>query len=167
MKSKVSWHERAAEHRRAAIMDILQRPWPESELQAIKRVSSKYNGRTLPGGKHLHLSVPTLKRIWYRWKANPSESAFDYSYPSGQRDPMPVWQVKLLESFAIHHGLTLMGLHRHLQKHDPEFPFSKDAFYRHLPIETKLRIAKAVKLRKRQAALDLEKQKLTEDRYER
>lgn len=159
--TKPNWQQRSAELKKAAVLEILRRSAMESELSAIKRVARKYNGRNLPGGKNLRLSIPTLRRLWYAWKANPSDSVFDLHYVEGQRKEMPVWQVKLMEAFAIQHGLSLGELHTHLKALDSDFPYSRDSFYRHLSEETKQRIAKAVKLRKAQEALDLEKEKLT------
>jgi len=150
MTKNISWQQRTAEHKKAAVLEILHRPASESENVAIPRVAKKYNGRNLPEGKKLRLSKSTLRRLWYSWKADPSDKVFNLHYPEGQRVSMAPWVIELLESYAMQHGCTIRELQLQLRAADPGFPFSKDSLYRHLPPDTRQRIAAISKLHRKQ-----------------
>lgn len=156
MASKKSWTDRTIEFRRAAVMEIQNRPKKESAAKAIARVSAKYNGRALPGGKHLHLSSASLKRIWNRWNSCRSDAALKVLQTGGQRKPIPRWTQILFEFYAMQNGLSLGKLFDRIKAADPSIPWTKSGFYRQFSRETRQRIAHAARLRKRQAALDKE-----------
>lgn len=161
MAKKISWQQRSAEHKKAAVLEILHRPASESENAAIPRVAKKYNGRNLPEGKKLRLSKSTLKRVWYLWKADPSDKVFNLNYPEVSREPMAPWLVELLEFYAIESKCSVRDLHRRLKAKDPDLPFSKDGFYRHIPSESRSRISAAAKIWRKAESLYQEWKKLT------
>ena len=159
--TKKNWRQRAAEHRKAAVLEIFNRPEGESISKAICRVSKRYNGRPLPGGKRLRLSAATLKRLWYAWKADPSDKIFNINYPERSRESMPPWLVELIEFYAIESKCTLMSLHRRLVDKDPGFPFGMRRLYRHVPAETRNRIAASARKWRQAEALYRKLEKIT------
>jgi len=161
MKDKTDWKERTAEYRKAAVMEIHSRPAGESATDAIARISGKYNGRKLPGGKQLHLSIPTLKRIWTRWKSSRSDAAFLVLHGSRKPAIVPRWALFLLEDHAIRHGLSFGALYERMRSADPSFPWSRAAFYRLFSPAVRQRIAMSARLRRKRSGLDREMEKLS------
>ena len=161
MPAKSSWQQRAAKHKKAAVLEIFHRPANESENAAIPRVAKKYDGRSLPEGKNLLLSKSTLRRLWYAWKADPSDNVFNLHYSEGPRVSMTPWMIELLESYAMQSGCTVRGLQLKLKALDEDFPLSKDSLYRHLPTDARQRITQAVKLHRRQESVNQDREKLT------
>lgn len=150
MKAKKTWQQRAAEHRRAAVLEVAAaHAKGEPVRRATKRISAKYNGRTLPGKKHLKLAESTLRRLFYKWKNENSEAAFQFHYVT------PVvpsvfypWITRLFVDYAIHNGFSVLMAHRELQE-TAAFPFSVKTVYRHLSATDRQRISRATALRKK------------------
>ncbi len=162
MATKTSWIQRTAEYRKIACLEIDARPAGESAAKAIDRISAKYNGRALPGGKHLHLSRANLKRIWTRWNNCRSDAALRVMPSNAQRKPIPRWAQHLFESYAMQNGLSLSQLFELMKKSDPALPWTKSGFYRNFSKTTRQRIAQAVRLRRRRNALEKERSALAE-----
>jgi hypothetical protein len=163
MATKKTWQQRQAEHKKSAVLDILHRPAGESENKAITRVSAKYNGRTLPGRKQLKLSPSSLRRIWYAWKKNRSDSVFalNFSGAPGKSVAQP-WVCFLFADYAVNHGLCIKQAYRELKAARPDLPFSLSIIQRHLSAADRARIAKALTLRKKLNDLELELETITE-----
>ncbi len=150
MATKMTWQQRAIEHRKAAVLEVVNRPEGEPVRRAIKRISAKYNGRTLPGGKHLKLARPTLRSLFYAYKAEASEKAFDFHYATPFSQPsLHPWIIRLFVDYAIHHGFSILHAHRALKVGKDAFPFSVRSVYRHLSATDRQRINRAVALRKK------------------
>jgi hypothetical protein len=149
MKAKKTWQQRAAEHRRAAVLEVVSRSKGEPVRRATKRISAKYNGRTLPGKKHLKLAESTLRRLFYKWKNENSEAAFQFHYvtPAVPSVFYP-WITRLFVDYAINNGLSVLMAHRELQE-AAAFPFSVKTVYRHLSADDRQRISRAAALRKK------------------
>jgi hypothetical protein len=161
MSIKPNWQTRSAEQKKAAVLEVLRRPANESENKAIPRIAKKYNHRKLPDGKILRLSKTTLRRLYYAWKADPSDKVFALNYAKGSREPMDPWLVELLEFYAIESKCSVSDLSRRLKAKDPSFPFSRDGLFRHLPAESRNRIFTAAKLWRKAESLYQEWKKLT------
>jgi hypothetical protein len=102
MATKKTWQQRQAEHKKAAVLEILRRPAGESENEAIPRVAAKYNGRNLPKRKHLKLSPATLRRIWYNWKKEPSDAVFDLHFAEAvNQSVIQLWVIHLFTAYAV------------------------------------------------------------------
>lgn len=150
MKSKQTWQQKTVEYRRAAVVEILNRPAGESQQAAIRRIARKYNGRNLPAGKHLRLSPNTLRTIWYRWKKDPSDKAFELHYaPPVTLPQFKPWMVRLFVEYAVFHGLSAIQAHKQISASPEGFPFSLRTVSRHLSAADRARIAKAITLRKK------------------
>ena len=161
MAKKISWQQRAAEHRKAAVLNVDNRPDGESIQKACRRVAAKYNGRCLPGGKRLSMSKHTLCRIYRRWKCDESDAAFDFKYNPHKPSVIHPWIGHLLAEYAIHHGLNIPQAHQRLASSGHDLPIHNRTMRRHISVADQQRIAKAVKLHRRQRLLDKEKTKLT------
>ncbi|MCF7849732.1 MAG: hypothetical protein K9M45_12855 [Kiritimatiellales bacterium] len=153
-----SWQQRQAELKKAAIVEILHAVTSgESLASAAKRISKSYGGKRLPEGKRLHLSSYSLKRLWYLWKKNPSDSVFDLNYADGNiQSVIKPWVGHLLTDYAISHGLTIPLAYKQLKAADPDLPFSSRNMRRHLSGADQKRIGKAVALRKELNAIKSE-----------
>lgn len=163
---KKSWMDRAAEHRKAAVMEVVNRPGGESIEKACRRIAAKYNGRCLPGGRHLKLSKDGLKRFYNRWKREESDAVFDFNYTPNCLSVIRPWVGHLLAEYAVAHALTIPQAHRRLKEVDPDLPFHEHTMRRHISEADQRRIKKAAELRRREAALYKEKQKLTGGRHD-
>ncbi len=163
MATKKTWQQRTAEHRKAAVLDILRRPVGESENAAIPRIAAKYNGRNLPNGKHLKLSGSTLRRLWYAWKKEPSDRVFDlhFSGAAAQSIIQP-WVGHLFADYAVSRGLSIPRAYRELKAATPDLPFSLRTVSRHLSARARKRIGKATVLRKKQNDLNKQWKTLTQ-----
>lgn len=159
---KMTWQQCQAELKRAAIVDLLNRPQDESLSAAARRISKSYNGKRLPQGKRLKLSATSLKRLWYRWKPNPSDEVFDLHYAPAQLSVVQPWICHLFTHFAASSGLTLPQAYERLKAADPTLPFSSRTLRRHLPAGDQMRIAEALKLHRQQVVLDRKKTKFFE-----
>lgn len=150
VKSKKTWLQRQAEHKKAAVLDILHRPAGESENEAIPRIAAKYNGRNLPRRKQLKLSRSTLRRLWYAWKKEPSDSIFDLKFSGApEKSVAQPWVCFLFTDHAVNHGLGIRQAYRELKAACPDLPFSLSIIQRHLSAADRARIVKAVTLRKK------------------
>jgi hypothetical protein len=149
MKAKKTWQERAAEHRKAAVLEVVNRPKGEPIRRATKRISAKYNGRTLPGKKHLKLAESTLRRLFYKWKKDHAETVFAFHYvtPAVPSTVHP-WIMRLFVDYAVHNGLLAFTAHKELQQ-TSAFPFSVKTVYRHLSTTDRQRISRATALHKK------------------
>ncbi len=162
MAKKISWQQRQSELKRAAIIEVLNAITSGEALEsAADKISSHYNGKRLPNGKNLRLSSEHLKRLWYKWKKNPSETVFNLNYDGGPSTLIQPWISHLLTVYAIHYELSIPQAYDRLKEIDTGLPFVSRTMRRHISDTDQKRIRKAVQLRKEQAALDLEKGKLT------
>ena len=159
---KANWMDRAAEHRKAAVLEVENRPDGETIEKACRRVAAKYNGRSLPGGKHLNMSKDSLKRFYNRWQREESDSVFDFNYVPNCLSVIRPWIGHLLAEYAIAHGLNTAQAYRRLKTIDPDLPFSDYTMRRHITATDHKRIKKAVQLRKRKKDIDQEINTLTQ-----
>jgi hypothetical protein len=158
---KKSWKDKAEELRSRALVAVMVWSFTLSDSEAIERVSKEYNGRKLPEGKKLRLSASTLKRLYYQWKANPTDAVFRLNYAEGHQSSLSLWQIELIEFYAIQNGCSLRELHERLSALDPAFPVSRAGLYRNMPEASKARISKALTLLRRKATIEAELIELT------
>jgi hypothetical protein len=145
---KKTWQQRRAEHLKAAIHDIENRPKGESVNKAIPRIAAKYNGRNLPGRKNLELSPATLKRIWFAWKKYRSDAVFDLHYrPPQTETAVQPWVRTLFTGFAAAQGISIPQAYNDLKESCPDLPFSMRTLRRHLSADELKEISGAIALR--------------------
>lgn len=162
MKQQKTWQQKTADYRKAAVVEILNRKDRETEQQAIRRVSRKYNGRSLSGGKYLRLSAPTMRRLWYAWKKAPADSVFELHFsPSPCQPTFRPWVCRLFIEYAIGRGLTVSQAYAALKAETPSFPFSIRTVRRHLKRGDLDRINRAPVLRGRIMNLKQELETIT------
>ncbi len=161
MAKKISWQQRQAELKKAAIIEIQNRPSGESPTSAARRISKAYSGKRLPEGKRMRLSLTSLARLWREWKKNPTDAVFDLNYDGGASPLIQPWISLLLTDYAIHNGLNIPQAYKRLKSAAPDLPFVSRTMRRHLSDADQKRIAMAVRLRKQQGDLDEKTKKLT------